>query len=372
MKRNHVFLQIVGVSIVLLLLSSTTISPVFASEHQRNNEQKDNSASFSSESQFYAVIAGCAQYQDPQNNLPISDEKLLAFYDSLSQSDNWNTGNIIVLLNKNATKQNITAAFSYMTTIVGPDDYFLFQWCGHGTQVPDLDGDEQTFNHNDTKDEAICPYDTRAENHTLINVITDDELDSCLSAILCKGMCVILECCLSGGMVDETKRNISIDIDTPETTAFSTEFSQDLQKSDVNGDNRIVLMSTRPNHLGRAILLTGFSLIHGMAFACRHSRLSDRNHDGIISVEEAFTVARPLVWFQSSIIWIGAWFYEMYIFKHIYSIPVGQGMMFFSGLAVILTYLIVQHHTQEKYGYPMGNYPMMRDDYPGDFPLIFY
>ena len=92
---------------------------------------------------YYAVIAACSRYENPEFNLPkfpaqpFSDKKLLVFYEALQQSENWREGTIILLLNDNATRENILNALNDMAGMVGPDDYFLFAWSGHGTEVID-------------------------------------------------------------------------------------------------------------------------------------------------------------------------------------------------------------------------------------------
>ena len=52
-----------------------------------------------------------------------------------------------------------------MANILRPNDVFLFSWCGPGTQVPDVDGDERQWDPNDKYDEVICPYDTNKINN---------------------------------------------------------------------------------------------------------------------------------------------------------------------------------------------------------------
>lgn len=231
--------------------------------------------------EYFAVIAACSRYENPAFNipkfpaLPFSDAKLLVLRDALLQAPNWREENIIVLLNDNATRAHILRALKDMAGRVGPDDYFLFAWSGHGTQVPDADGDESTPYAGDAADEAICPHDIARESDTLANVITDDELDRYFSAISCRGMTLVFDCCLSGGMVDTDAAASSL------VQSFAMRL-QRAQAGDVNGTNRVVLMSTRADYLERGIFLTGFPLMTGLAFASIHAELSDRNDDGAV------------------------------------------------------------------------------------------
>jgi len=332
----------------------------------------------SSSSQYYAVIVACSHYKNPKYNLPrkpfppFSDSKLTVFYNALVQSKNWNESHIILLLNDHATKQNITAALVQMAEIVGSNDFFLFSWSGHGTEVPDKDGDESSRDPTDTFDEAICPYDIYTdENLSKQNVIADDELGNYFSNITCKGMCLIFDCCLSGGMVDRntTNRTMGTQLDLSKIASFTSDFSEEIKtprSTDVNGNNRVVLVSTEPDLLERANYLTGFPLVAGIAFACTHGSITDRNRDGVISAEEAFNVARTLVYVQSSFLWIGSWMYSYFAFVIKYDVR----SFFLASLVVIDMYLTIQMVLKLFTNHPMGNFPIMQDDYNGELPLI--
>lgn len=70
------------------------------------------------------------------------------------------------LLNGEAKKSDMIEAISKIVSDTGRDDIAVITYSGHGTWVPDEDGDEA-----DGRDEALCPNDI-AEGHVLI----DDEL----------------------------------------------------------------------------------------------------------------------------------------------------------------------------------------------------
>lgn len=103
---------------------------------------------------------------------------------SLLQSSQYQ---VETLLGSNASNNKIAAAIAKAVAI--PDADIVIQFSGHGTQIPDRDGDEP-----DHRDEAICPDDFRR-----VGVIRDDELHS-LFAKLADGsrLLVILDCCHSG------------------------------------------------------------------------------------------------------------------------------------------------------------------------------
>lgn len=382
-KMNKiVIMEIIG---ILILFIGNALMPSVLSFEQPNDHYRDSFTTeshstvvLSSSTNYYAVVVACSKYQNSSYNLPkkffppFSDATLSVLYNSLLQAKNWNASHIVLLLNDHATKQNITHALVEMAGIVGPNDFFLFSWCGHGTEVNDTDGDEHQHDPTDTLDEAICPYDiVKIDNFTKLNVITDDELGRYFSNITCKGMCLIFDCCLSGDMVDRNSTNETIDDSSDgsvKASAFTQSFCADFmgpRSTDVNGDNRVILMSTKPDLLERGIYLTGFPLEFGLAYACAHTRITDRNRDGVISAEEAFRVARPLEYAQSTIFWIAVWPY-LYLYLSLFGIHsplLALVMVPFEYVLVQLTMKAMEHHY-------FGNLPVMQDTYDGELPLI--
>ena len=76
------------------------------------------------------------------------------------------------LLNSAATKKAILTSMKGMVSTVAKGDSIVIQYSGHGTYIPDQDGDEP-----DGTDECLCPYDLRSKGP-----ITDDELFDVFSA----------------------------------------------------------------------------------------------------------------------------------------------------------------------------------------------
>ena len=72
---------------------------------------------------------------------------------------------VTMLLNRAATGAAIRQRIGSLIAAAGRGDTVVVQFSGHGSFVPDLDGDEP-----DATDECICPYDVSR------GYITDDEL----------------------------------------------------------------------------------------------------------------------------------------------------------------------------------------------------
>ncbi len=105
---------------------------------------------------------------------------------------------ILLLTDAAATRDAVLTALREMVTgaVVGRYGYLVFSFSSHGTQVPDLDGDE-----DDSADEAFCPYDTavRGDGWDRDHIILDDELCD-LTALVPRNCLfeVFLDTCHSG------------------------------------------------------------------------------------------------------------------------------------------------------------------------------
>lgn len=72
---------------------------------------------------------------------------------------------VVTLQDSQATKSALMQALEKGIVETGAKDLFMFTFSGHGTWIPDDDGDEA-----DGRDEALCPHDFDK------NLIVDDEL----------------------------------------------------------------------------------------------------------------------------------------------------------------------------------------------------
>lgn len=98
----------------------------------------------------YALLVGVADYQhlpavskDGKCDLkgPLNDVELL--FDALTSRYCFQPQNIEVLVDQQAICQNIIASFNRRLFSGGrPGDLVVFYFAGHGSQVPDNDGDE--------------------------------------------------------------------------------------------------------------------------------------------------------------------------------------------------------------------------------------
>ena len=109
-----------------------------------------------------AALRGCVNDANDMENLL---NTLLGFKAS----------EIVILTDAKATKVNIMKNLQEMLggAISGKYSHLVFTMSSHGTQVPDLSGDEP-----DRVDEAFCPYDLKEKKNDWDpeHIIVDDEL----------------------------------------------------------------------------------------------------------------------------------------------------------------------------------------------------
>lgn len=102
-----------------------------------------------------------------------------------------------VLINSEATRANILKTFeSWLISGTRPGDTVFFYFSGHGTQVPDQNGDEE-----DGLDEALCAWDVLtigARSVAEAGIIIDDEIGILLRKLEKRNVIGFVDACHSG------------------------------------------------------------------------------------------------------------------------------------------------------------------------------
>jgi hypothetical protein len=102
------------------------------------------------------------------------------------------------LLDEKATRQSMIDALSSMVRSALPGDVLVLQYSGHGTQVPDVDGDE-----DDGDDEALVPYDFPGGAFLI-----DDDLRRIFTQLPAGvNLTCFIDCCHSGSITRMLGRN---------------------------------------------------------------------------------------------------------------------------------------------------------------------
>jgi len=105
---------------------------------------------------------------------------------------------VTILYDSDATYKNVVNKLkSYQN--LAKDDRLAIYFSTHGTQVPDLNGDEKSNSFMDKKDEAYVLYDANSNIDSEKGLLIDDELENLLSAIPAKKI-LLSDSCHSGTM----------------------------------------------------------------------------------------------------------------------------------------------------------------------------
>jgi hypothetical protein len=136
-----------------------------------------------------ALCVGIDHYPNPLNELSgcVADARMWA--ESLHRLG-FTTS---LLTDKQATRNDIEQELKALLAQSRAGDVVVFQYAGHGTHVPDLDGDEGVSG----EDQALCPIDFETGA-----LFIDDDLRKVLGQAP-DGVCVtcFMDCCHSGSII---------------------------------------------------------------------------------------------------------------------------------------------------------------------------
>ena len=146
-----------------------------------------------------ALVIGLGQQED-RSWCKINGDKDVAYVQEILKKAGYK--DVSTLINKQATKNRIVAAFKALTSRCQHGDVVYIHFSGHGQQVTDVNGDEWP----DSLDEAWIPYDaylTYGEKDKGEKHLIDDEINVLLTGIKNKignkgKMLVVVDACHSG------------------------------------------------------------------------------------------------------------------------------------------------------------------------------
>ncbi|MBP2230044.1 hypothetical protein J2847_003347 [Azospirillum agricola] len=101
-----------------------------------------------------------------------------------------------VRLIANAYRRDFEAGMAWLAANAGPDDLVLIYFSGHGSTVPDDDGDEE-----DGLDEVFIPFDVEGKAYpTEQDIVRDDRFAEMVGRIRTNRVVSVLDTCHSGGL----------------------------------------------------------------------------------------------------------------------------------------------------------------------------
>jgi hypothetical protein len=276
------------ICIVLLVSPACTAGLSSLNPKKKNTQTKE-----STQSQYWALLFAVGVYENaPDQDRPEMLQACDDLYNVLIGSPQfWQASNIHTVKGSQAILQNLIRELLWLRKNSKSEDYVLVYLTTHGSQLRDKYGqplDLPPKDEADGSDEFLVMYNGFT---TWYGIIWDDMLNFFLSMIKCKGLCLIVDSCYSGGFNDQPFTDINPRVFTAES--FNEGFAKD-----VSAANRIVLMSTQEDTVSFGTFFSSF-LIEGFSGWADF----EGNNDGINSAEEAFSYAVPRtefwVWFNT-------------------------------------------------------------------------
>ncbi|MEN6643956.1 MAG: caspase family protein [Armatimonadia bacterium] len=230
---------------------------------------------------YYAVLVGINQYQYI-NDLSYCVADAEDMRDSLIACG-WESGNITILKDSQATKAGIKAALDAKLALADADDVVLFFQSSHGDQSTDMAPLDET----DGYDEYLCTYDSTTSTATEIR---DDELGVWFTNCKTKKYVVLIDTCFSGGMVKSAR---TFDFG-PDVVQGGTKGEIGTRDLDDNAAGVVITASDADEYSQESPGLQNgvfaYYVIQGL-----NSGAADGNKDKWFSAEELYAYAAPLV-----------------------------------------------------------------------------
>lgn len=205
----------------------------------------------------FAVIVGCADYQNNRLDLRYPDDDAYRYYAYLKSCSGGNIDdeNIAVLIDEAATKQNIISTMNAVFSKAGANDMLIFYFSGHGSEG------------------AFCPTDITDQFSSLLS---HDEVKSIFKKYPAKYKICFADACFSG----------SIYQGNPGQSATTSSGQQET--------NVVIMMSSTPSQTSQEnpkIRQGAFTyyLLKGLKGA------ADRDADQTITLQELFPYVKANV-----------------------------------------------------------------------------
>lgn len=263
--------KVASVSLVLLYISmSFSISAIHMSPYTQDNE---------GDTEYWALLFAVGIYKNnPDKDRPSMLTAVDNLYDTLLSYNEWSPMHIHKVKGVEATGYRLIHEFLWLYQNVDRNDLILIYLTTHGSPIYDTNGsplDLPPIDETDGADEALIMYDGFENPYA---IIWDDLLNLLLSLLRCRGVCIIVDSCFSGGFNDP-----------PYSLDKEYSFIQDMIK-ELGGGDRVVLMSTEEDTVSYGSIFSNY-LIDGFNGAADENG----NRDGINSAEESFYYAKEKV-----------------------------------------------------------------------------
>ncbi|MGM9748137.1 MAG: caspase family protein [Candidatus Cryptobacteroides sp.] len=192
--------------------------------------------------QKHAVVIGVGQQKDASWGRINVDKDVKCVCEILNQ---YAFSDIVVLRDRDATKQGIVSALTELAARCNRDDAVYIHFSGHGQQMTDVDGDEP----DDGMDESWIPYDAYlcyCEEDNGSRHLCDDEINALLMAIRERigengQILVVVDACHSGGSSRATEANVDVPVYRGTDKVFEIPSTEAAVSSPQNKEDWLIL-----------------------------------------------------------------------------------------------------------------------------------
>ena len=143
-----------------------------------------------------AVLVGINKYDQAPLRGCVNDVIMIG--DMLIKQFKFTTEEMRVLIDNDATTQNIFDSLHWLVDGANPGDVLFFHFSGHGSQILSYNGKEENG-----YDEILCPVDLNWRDKMIVDNDLRKIFDKVPEGV---SLTVILDCCHSGTALDHTKQ----------------------------------------------------------------------------------------------------------------------------------------------------------------------
>ncbi len=224
----------------------------------------------------YALVIGISSYNDSTHNLRYARKDAEDFRNSLIEFGKFSEENVRLLVDNKATRDNIRKNIEgWLKTNTKINDLIIIYFSGHGTQIPDADGDE-----DDALDECLVPYDYASDDHSTL--IVDDIFAYWIRNLQSEHILIIFDNCFAGGAAKQK----GISLSGMKGDKAKDDFSKDLLR-EVPRDGTALLAASKPEQVSfESEELENGIFTHFLIESI--SSAADNNLNNIIDAQELF------------------------------------------------------------------------------------
>ena len=224
----------------------------------------------------YALVIGVSDYKESGHNLKFARKDADDVYRALLENGRFRKDNIRLLVNSDASRERIRMNLEgWLRQQANKSDVVFIYFSGHGTQLPDFDGDE-----TDGMDEYLIPYDFNSTDPS--SAICDDLFAYWIRNLRSEKILLILDCCFSGGAAKQK----GFLLPGVKGGKITDDFSKDIEK-EVPKEGTVLISASRPNQLSfESDKLENSVFSHFLLQSI--DAVADRNFDNLITDEELF------------------------------------------------------------------------------------